>query len=126
MLDTEREGMEPIEVLIGDSEQGAFRAFKARFYGEELARYQVEERLVFRLYRCGWGDYDGYRVHKTDEREPFNPKYELTPIDVEDPEAPNTEYFSLYEAKEIVWYFPFFADHVGLLETRDIDPRLGR
>lgn len=116
--------MEPIEVLVGDSERGAFRGFVARFQGEELASYQVEERLVFRLYRCGWGDYDGYRVHKADETQPFNPKYELTPVD--DPEAPNTRYFSLYEAKEIVWYFPFFARDVGLLETRDIDPRLGR
>jgi len=118
--------MEPIEVLIGDSEQGTFRGFKVRFLGEELACYEVRDRLVFRLYRCGWGDYDGYRVHKTDETEPFNPKYDLTPVDVEDPEAPNTEYFSLYEANEIVSYFPFFADHVGFLKTRDIDPRLGR
>ena len=118
--------MEPIEVLIGDSEQrGTFWGFKARFRGEELASYEAEERLVFRLYRCEWGDYDGYRVHKADEREPFHPVYELTPVDAEDPEAPNTEYFSLYEANEIVSYFPFFAAHVGFLETRDIDPRLG-
>ena len=118
--------MEPIEVLIGDSEQGTFRGFKVRFLGEELACYEVRDRLVFRLYRCEWGDYDGYRVHKSDETKLFDPKYELTPVDVEDPEAPNTEYYSLYEANEIVSYFPFFADHVGFLKTRDIDPRLGR
>jgi len=119
--------MEPIEVLIGDSEQrGTFTGFKARFLGEEISCYEVEDRLVFRLYRCGWGDYDGYRVHKTDETEPFNPKYELTPVDVEVPDALNTEYFSLYEANEIVSYYPFFAEHVGYLDTRDIDPRLGR
>jgi len=118
--------MEPIEVLIGDSERGSFRGFKARFLGEELACFEAEDRFVFRLYRCGWGDYDGYRAHKSDEREPFNPKYGLTPVDVEDPEAPNTEYFSLYEANEIVSYYPFFAKHSDFLETRDIDPRLGR
>jgi len=103
----EGEGMELFEVLIGDSERGSFRAFKARFRGEELVSYNVEERLVFTLYRCEWGDYDGYRVHKANEREPFNPKYDLTPVDVEDSEAPNREYFSLYEANEIVSYFPF-------------------
>jgi hypothetical protein len=86
------------------SELGAFTGFKARFHGEEVASYEVEERLVYLLYRCGWGDYDGYRVHKTDERNPFDPEYELTPIDVEDPSSPNTEYHSLYEAKEIVSY----------------------
>ena len=118
--------MELIEVLVGDSERGAFTGFKARFHGEEVACYQAEERLVFRLYRCGWGDYEGYRVHKTDEKEPFNPKYELTPVDVEDPSAPNTEYYSLYEPGEIVSYFPMFAKDIEFLTTRDIDPELGR
>jgi hypothetical protein len=118
--------MELIEVLIGDSEQGSFRGFKARFHGEEVAHHQVEERIVFRLYRCGWGDYDGYRVHKTDENEPFNPKYYLTPCDVEDPAAPNTEYYSLYEPSEIVSYYPMFANDIEFLPTRDIDPRLGQ
>jgi hypothetical protein len=108
------------------SELGAFTGFKARFHGEEVASYEVEKRLVYLLYRCGWGDYDGYRVHKTDERNPFDPKYELTPIDVEDPSSPNTEYHSLYEAKEIVSYFPMFARHIEFLKTRDIDPRLRR
>jgi hypothetical protein len=118
--------VELIEVLIGNSDQGTFRGFKARFHGEEMACYEMEERLVFRLYRCGWGDYDGYRVHKSDESEPFNPKYELTPVDVQDPSAPNTEYYSLYEANEIVSYFPFFARHVEALRTRNIDPPLRR
>lgn len=118
--------MDPIEVLVGDSEQGTSRGFKARFHGEEVACYQVEERFVFRLYKCGWGDYDGYRVHKTDEREPFNPKYELTPVDVVDPSAPNTAYHSLYEANEIVSYFPMFAKSIKFLMTKDIDPRLRR
>ena len=119
--------MEPIEVLIGDSERrGTFWGFKARFRGEELVAYEAEERVVYRLYRCGWGDYDGYRVYKSDEREPFLPVNELTPVDVEDPEAPDTEYFYLYEANEIVSYYPFFAAQVGFLKTRDIDPQLGR
>jgi hypothetical protein len=44
--------MEPIEVLIGDSERrGTFWGFKVRFLGDELARFEAEERLVFRLYR---------------------------------------------------------------------------
>jgi len=60
--------MEAIELVIGNCERGAFTGFKARFHGEEVASYEVEERLALRLYRCEWGDYDGYRVHKTDER----------------------------------------------------------
>ena len=45
--------MQLIEVLIGDSERrGTFWGFIARFRGEELASYEAEERLVFRLYRC--------------------------------------------------------------------------
>ncbi len=96
-----------------------------------MASYQVEEGLVYTLYECGWGDYDGYRVHKADERNPFTPEYELLPYellprDAADPSAPSTEYYSLYEAKEIMPYYAFFAKHIELPATRDIDPRLGR
>jgi hypothetical protein len=123
--------MAVIEVLVGNVEQGAFTGFKACFDGEEVARYQVEERLVFTLYKCGWGEYEGYRVHKSDETDPFDPKYDLTPVDVVDPSAPNPEYHSLYEPAEIVSYFPMFAEEIfaeemEVLEVRDIDPPLRR
>ena len=118
--------MEWVEVVIGNCEKGTFSGFKARFKGKKIADYQVEEGLTFTLYECGWGDYDGYRVYKADERTPFTPEYDLVPHDADDPSAPNTEYYSLYEAKEIMAYYPMFAKHIELLGTRDIDPRLGR
>jgi len=109
--------MEAIELLIGNCESGAFAGFKARFSGEKVASYQVEEGLVYTLYKCGWGDYDGYRVHKADESSPFAPSYELTLCAVADASAPNTEYHELYEAREVVSYWPMFAKYVEFLDA---------
>jgi hypothetical protein len=115
-----------IEVVIGNCERGTFSGFKARFDGKEVASYQTEDGLVFTLYECGWGDYEGYRVYKADERTPFTPEYEILPCEYDDPEAPKTEYHSLFEAKEIMSYYPMFAKHIELSHTRDIDPQLRR
>ena len=54
--------MELVEVVIGNCESETFSGFKARFNGKKVADYQVEEGLVYTLYECGWGDYEGYRV----------------------------------------------------------------
>lgn len=118
--------MEQVEVLIGNTHEGAFNGFKARFRGELVVSYEVEDGLIYTLYKCGWGDYEGYRVYKVDEANPFNCAYELTPYEPEDPLSRGTEYYTLYEARDIVSYFPMFARYVDFLETRDIDPKEGR
>ena len=115
--------MENVELVVGDCETGAFEGFRARFRGEKIAAFEAEKRLIFTLYRCGWNQYEGYRVYMSDRRRPRSPEYELSPHEGEvNMSDPYRSFHKLYGPDELISEWPVFADYISSLRVSDFDP----
>ncbi len=70
-----------VRVLVGKREGGTFAGYWARFEGHQVGRYE-NKGVIFTLYRSTAVNYEGYRVHVSNETNPKAPTYELLPVSV--------------------------------------------
>ncbi len=61
-----------VRVLVGKREGGKFAGYWARFEGRQVGRYE-DKGVVFTLYRSTAVNYEGYRVHISNETNPKAP-----------------------------------------------------
>ncbi len=111
-------------VLVGQYvEMGEFSGYWAEFEGEKINSFERQD-VVYTLYKCTAYRFDAYRVHTSDETDPLAPVYELHPYTAEQPShPPSRDYTEPYDEETLANQYPFFIQHLGLLETRRIDPR---
>lgn len=117
--------LDSVTVLVGNSEDGTFSGFEARFRGEEVAAYYEgeDDKVTCTLYRCETDrGRHYYRVHEADETDPRAPRYELLPYKEDDSgrDWRRLNYDVLHDAKEVLERWPLFAGALGILDGRDI------
>ncbi len=109
-----------VRVLVGKREGGVFAGYWARFEGRQVGRYE-DKGVIFTLYRSTTVDFEGYRVHVSNETNPKAPTYELLPVKEDSPgrdTLPN--YSDLYTPREIAKQYPLFVKHTDYLRTYEI------
>jgi hypothetical protein len=115
-----------VKVLVGRKKGVRFRGFLAAFEGEEISSYEDtrgDKAIVCTLYKCTAYNFDAYRVHVADERDPANPVYELhRSSEYSDIQGLGLDYSETFRKEQLAAEFPQFLKYVDYFGERHIEP----